>query len=330
MKLLGIDLGYNATKIVSSTGKVQFPSIVGTPDKSSFQIVGASGFSIKHNNKHYNIGNVAAEQSRFVTRKEDREWINSDEYMVLFHAALSTQFVKGPESVTVVTGLPLAYYDADKQNIKEQFERMHHVFRDDRNVVTLNVEKCSVVPQPMGTLAHVAFDDEGNITNSTMLTGRVGIIDIGGKTTNILHALRMADIRAETESVAIGGWDVVRAMQSKVESACPGVGYSDHEISEAVKKMFVKYKGRVVDLSQEVNSVLDKVTQPILSKVRELWAADGARLDQILISGGGAHLIGDRLKSALDHENVELVDDPVFANAMGYYKLAKWQEKSNG
>jgi len=328
MKLLGIDLGYNATKIVSATGKVTFPSIVGTPEKSAFRIVGSSDFTIKHNNRYYNIGNVAVEHSRWTTRKEDREWINSDEYMVLFHAALSTQFVRGPETVTVVTGLPLAYYDVDKDSIKERFECMHHVFRDDRRIVTLNVEKCSVVPQPMGTLAHVAFDDEGNITNSTMLTGRVGIIDIGGKTTNILSALKMADIRAETESIGLGGWDVVRAMRPHVENACPGVGYSDHEVSEAIKSMSVNYKGRVVDLSSSVNDVLDSVTEPILSKIRELWAADGARLDQILISGGGAHLIGHRLVGELDHENVELVDDPVFANAMGYYKLAKWQEKS--
>lgn len=327
MDKAGIDLGYNAVKVIGNNLKVVFPSAVGTPDKPRFKMVGtATTFTIRYQDKLYNIGDSALEQSRFLTRHEDRDWINSIEYMVLFHAALSSIKHSGTSELTVVTGLPLAYFVDDKETIRDKFTGVHHVYRDERDVLTVNV-KCLVSPQAMGTLASVALNDEGKQANAEVLKGRVGIIDIGGHTTNILHAFRMGDIERQTDSIEMGGWNVARAMESVIERVCPGADYNDHEIADIIRKRSVKCAGKVIDLSSDVNSVLDDITSPILAKVKELWPGDGVRLDAIIIAGGGAHMIGNRIKAELKHENVSIVADPVFANAVGYYRFALFTEK---
>jgi len=324
---VGIDLGYNAVKVVSDSGNKTFPSMVGTPEQSSYGMGGRTTFTITHEDKMYNVGEAAIEQSRFAGRQEDREWINSTEYMILFLAALSTQRTSGSVDMSIVTGLPLAYFEADRESVQERFEKVHHVYRDDRKVLTVNVRHCWVAPQPMGTLASMAFTKKGDIANADIARGRVGIIDIGGHTTNILHSLKMEDIRAETESIVMGGWHIARAMQPVIEERCPGVDWKSHEIEQAIKNKSINYRGDTIDLSDDVNTVLNQFANPILAKVRELWPGDGARLDCILITGGGAHLIGNRIKSDLKHSKVSIIDDPVFANAIGYHRLVSVGEK---
>lgn len=323
MDKVGIDLGYNATKVVSQGVKVEFCSAVGTPESPRFKMVGTTqNFTIKYQDKVYNVGASAIEQSRFMADPKDRGWINSTEYMVLFHAALSSVRQSGTVEMTVVTGLPLAYFEADKEVIRDKFVGVHHIYRDKRPVLTVNVPECLVAPQAMGALASVAFDEKGHVANAEILTGRVGIIDVGGKTTNILHAYKMGDITAETDSINMGGNNVVRAIRPAVERLCPDIDYKNHEIADMVRTRSNKYGGQTIDLSQQVAQVLDDITAPILAKVRELWPGNGARLDAIIIAGGGAHLIGERLRAELRHSNVTIVDDPVFANAVGYYRFA--------
>ena len=325
---IGIDLGYNSVKVVSSDGRATFPSVVGTPEESSFKVVGSQGeFSITMGDKRYNIGNSAIEQSRFITRSENRDWIDSEEYLALLHAALSTIQESGGFTTNIVTGLPLAYYDDDKDKIKDRFEMLHQVRRGGRAVLRANIEKCYVVPQPMGALASLTFDESGNISRPEFLNSRVGIIDIGGKTTNILHAYKMRDIQTETESINIGAWDIVKAMRKNIEAVCQGANYNDHEIMESIKYKRIKYSGTIIDIRENVEVVLNNVCSPIISKVRELWAGDGARLDRIVISGGGSLLIGQKLSDMIEHQNVTLIEDPVYANADGYYKLAMFKSK---
>lgn len=322
---LGIDLGYANIKIVWPFGKRTFPTVAGTPEQSAFTLSGkAYVFQIEYEDRTYNIGHSAVDHSRQATRREDRGWLDSETYMVFLHAALSEVQKEGTYEAIIVTGLPVSFYELDKDKIKQRFEGIHHIKRDKNNTFTVNVTKCIVIPQPMGTLANVALNDEGKVADGRIFVGRVGVIDIGGKTTNLLHALKMGDIERETQSLNVGAWDAVRAMRPHIEKMCPDVGYLDHEISDAIVKNHIRYQGKDRDLSEIAKSVLDPIAERIVAKAKELWPGEGARLDTILLAGGGALLLADRIQEQIQHEDIRLVDDAVFSNANGYYKMARF------
>lgn len=82
----------------------------------------------------------------------------------------------------------------------------------------------------------------------------------------------------------------------------------------------MRYYGQPVDLKPAVDTTLEPMANQVIAQAGQLWNG-GAGLDAILIAGGGALLLGPYLKTCFRHARV--VSEPVFANAEGYWKLAK-------
>lgn len=325
-KIIGIDLGYANTKVYDGTPHI-FPSIVGTPEDASFQAMGRGvAFQITYDNKKYNVGDSALEQSRLSYRQEDRDWYKSKDYMVLFLAALSKVFNQSGET-QVVTGLPINFYENDKDELESRLTAIHHIMQPNKDMVSINVSRCRVIPQPMGTLIDAALDDSGTFANAQVAMSHIGVIDIGGKTTNLLHANKMSDVRPESASVEIGGWDIVRAARPEIENVARGAKLDDHDISAAIRNRSISYRGNPLDLTDVIENSLGDFAAAIASKAKEFWPGQGAELQNIFLSGGGAQLIGDLVKRNIEHPNITIVDDSVFANVRGYYKLGKLKEK---
>lgn len=318
---VGLDIGYSAVKAVSGERRVSFPSLVGTPDLSRF--------AFSENGQERDIvlelgggpvlvGAGAVEQSRFVSRREDRAWIESDEYRALFLAALGELSPATAVGLVVVTGLPVAFYD-DRDRLALVLNGEHKAARPDRRSQSFHVADCRVVPQPFGALLAAALDDRGRIVEHD-LAGRVGVIDVGGKTTNILSVSRMRELSRETTSLSLGGWDAVRALRDFLSAHYPGLEVRDHQLAEAIVARRINYYGQPVDLGPAVEAALAPMAEQIIAGATQLWNG-GATLDAILIAGGGALLFGERIKRHFRHAIV--APDPVFANAVGYWKLAQ-------
>lgn len=318
----GIDIGYNGTKVKTHRHLARFASIVGTPERSRFGVNGAAETILLTvpDDGTWLVGDEAIRQSRFAPRLEDRRWIESAEYYRLMLAAF-TEAAGGSATLRVVTGLPVAFFEQDKERLRQRFEGKHTVQRAGRRAQTLTVETCRVIPQPFGALLGAAFDDRGRIADPALATGHVGVIDVGGKTTNLLSAHRLADIARETASVNSGAWDVVRAVREFLASECPDLDLRDHEIVQAIRARQTNYYDDVVDLTDIVDEALAALTREVIAQASQLWNS-GARLEAILVAGGGAHLVGPALQRHFRHARV--VEEPVFANVTGYWKFARY------
>ncbi len=316
----GIDLGYNAVKVMSSRGASMFPSVIGTPDRARFSLNGVSDDIVLTvlGDGTWLVGEGAITQSRFATRREDRGWIESAEYYRLMLAAM-TEATAGSVEMKVVTGLPVAFYD-DKDILVNCFLGEHRTQREGRRGQTIRVVECRVIPQPFGALLAVSLDDQGRIVNREMAEGAVAIIDVGGKTTNLLSVNRLAEIARETASVNVGAWDVVRQVREYLAEVCPELDLRDHEIVEAITRRQVKYFGEPVDLTDIVETAVYPMAEQVIAQATQLWNS-GARLDAVLVAGGGAHLLGQYIEQYFRHARV--VDNPVFANVTGYYRFAQ-------
>jgi len=258
-------------------------------------------------------------QSRFVNRREDRAWIESAEYYHLFLAALTELTTATVADLLVVTGLPVAFYN-DKSALRERMVGVHKVIRKGRHAQTFRINDCRVIPQPFGALLAAALDDRGRVADHRLATESVGVIDVGGKTTNLLSVKRLAEIGRETESVSIGAWDVVRAVRTFLTDRCPNLELRDHQVVEAIVARQVRYYSEPVDLKPVVNAALEPMANQVIAQTSQLWNG-GASLDAILVAGGGALLLGPYPKAHFRH--LRIVTDPVFANAEGYWKLAQ-------
>lgn len=314
MSILGIDLGYYQVKTYDGNKKNSFVSVVGSPDVSRIQALASDTDKvIEVNGSKYLVGQSAVDKSRMRHRREDRDWIDSEEYRVLFYRALAG-FPAG--KYQVVTGLPNDFY-SDAPRLKEALSGVQE-FVFNGMPVRYEIE-ASVIMQPFGALACMAFDDFGNVSDQSFFE-LTGVIDIGGKTTNILTASNFADISAQTMSKNIGGWDIIRAVRAKMQEAFPKSNLSDHQIAEAIISGEFYEFGKAVNISDLLDDVLPMMAEDVIGKASSLWGS-GANLRRVLVTGGGAQMLSRYIEKAFPHTVV--VADPVFANAVGYFRYGK-------
>jgi plasmid segregation protein ParM len=318
----GIDLGYSSVKAIGGSGRtIAFPSVVGTPDKGRFSLDGNKDIVLDvPGDGVCLIGESAVLQSRFVDRREDRGWIEGDAYYKLMLASFTELTTATVCDLVVVTGLPVAFYARDKDNLRDRFLGEHRATREGRRTQLFRVVDCRVIPQPFGTLLSVALDSKGQVADQDLATGAIGVIDVGGKTTNLLSVNRLAEIGRETSSVNVGAWDVVRAVREHLAGACPNLDLRDHQIVDAVIRQSVRYYGELVDLAPVVDATLEPMAEAVIAQATQLWSG-AAALDAILVAGGGALLLGPYISRHFRHART--VPNPIFANAMGYWKLAQ-------
>lgn len=318
----GIDIGYNATKAVTDKRRTTFPSVVGSPDRASFTLNGGNEAAIVLlSPSHVLIGEEAVQQSRFLNRREDRRWIDSGEWLELFLAALTELTSGSPVDVEIVTGLPVSFY-SDKEQVQQRLLGEHRVQREGRRGQLLRVVNARVIPQPFGSLLAEVLDERGQIQQRDLAQAAVGLIDIGGKTCNLLSVSRLSEIGRETTSVNIGGWNLVRAVRQWLAQHYPGLDdLRDHQLAAAIQARSLHYYGEPVkDFPAVANDLAADLARQILSEASHLWNG-GATLDAILITGGGALLLGEHIRRHWAH--ARLVSEPVYGNAVGYWKLAR-------
>jgi len=325
---IGLDIGYSRTKVVGDRGRVDFPSVTGTPDTARFSLNGAQDDMILTYPYHVQVGESAIVQSRHSMRREDRDWIEGEEYHALMLTAFSELTTATWADLIVVSGLPIQYFDRDKGVLEARLLGEHTLERKGQRRQTLTVKRAVILPQGLGALCSVCLDTKGNIARRDLAEGRVGLIDVGGKTCNLLSVNRLAEVGRETASVNAGAWDVVRAVQRWLADNCPDLELRDHEIVDAIKSRGTRYKGKPVALGAVIDSAVVPLADQIIAQATQLWNGAGA-LDVIFIAGGGAHLVGSYVLRHFDHAQV--VDgDPVYANAEGYYRFAQRLARAGG
>lgn len=320
---IGLNVGYHSTKYAAGTRTGKFLSVVGSPDRPRFSLEDDGGIVLEEPQPVL-IGEEAITQSRFLNRREDRAWIESDEWYLLSLAALTQITQATSAELDVVTGLPISFY-ADKDSVRERLEGAHRVKRAGRVGQTLTIRSVNAVPEPFGTLFDLLWDDKLGVRDQRAL-GEVGILDIGSKTTNMLSVQRIREIGRESHSEEIGGWDVVRALREYLAqpALCPDLKLRDHELAQAVIARQVGYYGKAVDIGPVVDEITARLSSQIVAEASKLWRESLARFGLIVITGGGALLLGDQIRSQPQFSNALIADAPIYANARGYLKYARY------
>ena len=162
--------------------------------------------------------------------------------------------------------------------------------------------------------------DDLLVADGDALEKRIGVVDIGGKTTDI--AL-IANWRVQTErsgSVPIGLLNVYRHVGEAVARERGGEPPSARDCREIVWKGSVLEHGKLVDRRELRDKILQDLIRQIKIEVDGLFA-EGRDIDEVLFVGGGAAVFEDHVTKWFP--NGMVADQPGFANARGFMLAAE-------
>jgi len=316
-----LDVGYDSVKAIGGEDRrVTFPSVVGTPETARISLNGSDARTIiLLQPSHVSVGSEAVSQSRFLTRLEDRDWITTDVWYSLAMAALSEITAATLVELDLVAGLPVSFFNEQHTLVRDRLLGEHRVQRKDRRAQVFRVKNIRVITQPMGTFLASVMDKSGRIIDESLAKGPVGVVDVGGKTTNLSMIEGLTE-NSQSFSINAGGWDVMRYVRDWLSNECPKLDLRDTEVAQAIKDQQVGYFDEIISLASPIHVAATALADQITGAATQLWNG-GAGLRAILVTGGGAHLVGKHLCRKWRHARV--VDDPVFANVSGYWKLAR-------
>ncbi len=331
--IVGVDIGYGYTKAACAEREVVFPSVVGKAERIRYQVdleAQDGGIAILTEEGDRFVGDLALLQSRVRWTLLDRSRVQDPSARLLFLSALSELI--GPEAegerFNVVTGLPVQWY-ADRDKVVEQLSGRHVVRRVNGRqwVQKLTVDEVLVVPQPFGSLFNVILDAEGALVDEALARGRLGIIDVGTYTTDyvLVDALRYVEKGSGSISTAMS-----RAYQLIGRSILDsfGLDLKLHEVDRAVQQGRVTVFGETRVIDWLVEPALDAVVEEVLAQAGTLWG-DGRDLSAILVTGGGALALGERIGRRYGHART--LDDAPLANVRGFerYGRRRWKEQAH-
>jgi len=333
--IVGVDIGYGYTKAVGEAGQVVFPSVVGKAERIRYEndlhrqlgSDGEPGIALVTEEGDRFVGELALLQSRVQWTLLDRSRVEDPSARLLFLAALSelTGGDKGTREFRVVTGLPVKWY-GDRDKVVDQLRGKHIVQRVNgyKLVQRFSVADVLVVPQPFGSLFNTILGTDGQIVDEDLARGRLGVIDIGTFTTDYVLVDGLRYVERGSGSISTG---MSKAYQLVGRSLLDtfGLDLRMHEVDRVVREEKVTLFGEERNIDWLAEPVFDVLAEEVLAQAGTLWG-DGRDLRAILVTGGGAIALGERICRRYPHARV--LDDAPMANVRGFLKYGsrKWKD----
>lgn len=304
--LIGLDVGYGYTKFVSQDQqRMIIPSLVAPADMDTFSLgLGNIGHTVTVDDADYVVGEAAVNRG-FRFAEEYDGWWTSVRYKALIQYL--RQFI--PPHSHVCSGLPLHMFNAVKAH-----EQVQDVIRHG-----LRAARVTVMPQGVG--AYCA----ATTTDPSLKQGRVGIVDIGGRTTELVTLCDGNFLAHQSKGLVIG----VNAIFQKAAAL---LGAQTERVIDAYEFDWayrqtkpIMIKGEPVsqeDLEGFVQPLFDPFLADLFREMTALWGAGAPSLDRLVFCGGGAALLQEPLSGFRAHSTV--MADSQFANAIGYLTYALW------
>ncbi len=304
MMHIGLDIGTNYTKATADGSKViTFPSLVVYGEEKEWSLKGEAEREVY----------VGEEASYMAQNMENVEVLRPLHEGRLMHSSYielakhALEMLNISDGKFVATGLPV------KSSKKERAELVDEL---------KNALRCDVLllPQPVGSMAHMDIN-----------TGVC--IDIGFGTTDIIVLADMEYLKGDT--LLVGVDKIYESMEMTIRNRF-GITITPEEMTRLLSEESFRV-GKVrggkkiavsrEDVIDEYNQLMKSWVERIVNRVNMLLEGLSISLvENIVLTGGGAKLPGveDQFREHFrEIGDIQIPDDPVTANARGFYKLAK-------
>lgn len=212
-----------------------------------------------------------------------------------------------------VSGLPAAWA-ADMEQCKRLAHRLRHagVHPDDR---------IRIIAEPLGLIYSLLLDHHGERTDDLIHYGRIGVVDFGHNTLDIIVVQGEIPLAATMETYALGTAGPLAKIRARI-NATYDLALSLYETDLAVRRGHVTVSGRERPLPAGWETPIAATGDDAANQLAEVWKS-GANLDLIVVGGGGAALEPLVAATLARFPQAERVPDGQMAIARGYAHLAR-------
>jgi plasmid segregation protein ParM len=332
MEVAGIDIGFGFTKATDGKEFVLFKSLLGeaTDIQFSMPIVKSEAgpcLNVVLDGRSYFVGDFAEQHSTSRQFTLDQDKLLSDFCKVLALTAMGYLY-NDAAPVNIITGLPVGYYRDYHQRFAKMLKGNHEISYQKHDgtseSICVNINNLRIIPQPLGSIFNLFMDENGKITNRELAKQKIGVIDIGFRTTDfcIFDGLQYIERGSSTTDTGISKTFSVIAKKLREESK---VNVELYRLYNAIETGFIKIRGKEFNISKIRDAVFAHAASIIASDLDRLWADDWD-IDVIVISGGGAMELAKFLQPLIAGNilPVETNIDVRLNNVQGYYKYARY------
>lgn len=332
MEVLGIDIGFGFTKASNGKEFVMFKSIYGEAVDIQFRSdFGNNSFSsnlhVTIDDKSYFVGDFAEQQSNVRQFTLDQEKLLSD-FVKILALTVAGKFSDRETPLNVVSGLPVAYFKENNKRFAKILTGQHNIsyHKPDGSEVTRRVyiKKVRMMPQPLGSFFNLLMDDNGKITNMELTKQKIGVIDIGFRTTDftIFDHLRYIDRGSATMDTGIS--KIFRVIANRLQEKS-GISVELFRLYNAVESGIIKMRGQEYNISKIRDQVFAQSAERIANDIDRLWSDDWD-IDAIILTGGGCMELAKHLQPLISGNIIPLEKDidARLNNVQGYYKYGRY------
>lgn len=283
--------------------------------------------------------------NRIDTRTPDYPYNNLNLALIMQAIREQRNVLDGVNRLQIVAGLPANQYytksasskndeliDKKVNNLKSIHRAYSPADAQLEDSGRFYASDVAVMPEGYGIAFNLMFDDDLNKTEyyEDFYDHGCVIIDIGGRTVDVIKVSRRtckpkgSELMSFDQGVLYMRDVVATAVTERLNRQKTIDDFSVDNILKSGWFGKVGSKGGV-DLNDMLDKIKDEHVEVIYQSIKSALESDEA-MGGVIISGGGAVLLGDKLKAKIeDHiHNCEVIipDEVVFGNAKGFWKLA--------
>lgn len=304
-----------------SLSEAEYSSIVTRAGRA-----GAPVDYVRVNGQPYAVGE-AAERHGTLTRRSGASRYTPDYYGALAAAMLGRVYDRGGEVAVFGSHPPVdvGYRDDLMGAVLGEWE-----VEIGGQVKRFRASYVNSFDEPLGGLFNVILAADGRHYARTDLNGgRALVIDIGGHTTDWLSVNPGGEIDYSLQhSTAVGILEALRDFERSVKARYKGelqavTALPAARVRDGFRTGALRASGRDLDCEAEASEAANRLVNRIGDAYQNV-AGGGVDYDSIILTGGGAALLYDRLQPVLHHGQVLLADDAAsihLANVRGGLKL---------
>jgi len=332
-KVLAIDHGNGYVKACSSDRFVLLPSCYSRPEEFGIDMITPGKelqvFEFKSSlypGEIYYWGRDVHKAGKLIATYGGEGRYASKPYRLLsqFIMALLMDEEAACDDVHIITGCPsINKGTALEAEIQQVFNGQHIVTLNGRTKI-INVTRVTVLPQPLGTVFNLYYNDEGLVINRQLENSYVGIIDIGSGTTDLDGVKGLKRQMDDTGTMPYGVFDAYKKIANYINRVNPNANATPQQVEQHllspeidINTYKISNRAKPVDIADCRTEVFRELAEDLLNYIQQVWP-NRSKFDAIYLTGGGAKPLA---KYFLDWErDIQVLDDSQQVNALGFYR----------
>lgn len=352
-KMFGVDIGNSDIKIVYGTDCLSIKNIIAPGrerrifEQETGEPIDYLDVTIESKGEglgRYFVGDLALKEGGQYIREKHMgsiKTLNNDTYVLLLAAIAYKLFdpavPEKTEYINLGTGLPTEEYylggmiEKFIQRIKgtHKVKFNHPMYREAE--ITIIIKEVFTIPEGAAAMINQMYDENGGIIEEkTDLRNRLNIvIDIGALTTDVSAIENNQSIGTLCFGIKKGIYHALDEIIEDISQRHNGYVLSRHKLVQYLTQEGgnIPYKKQTIDANIYAKYRYEQLAEDISRKVVNKLNREKPNIqDEVyttFIVGGGALALSEYLPKFLKDYQLEFSEDPIYANAKGYYKVAQ-------